>query len=217
MFDRNELATLVKTIQIQSQRDRKGQGIALATLFSGQVLACSILLHSGYYLMNARGVYWAIVSAILVLQPGLQQSANASAARIAANIIGAGTGLAVGILLGTDAWHVAMALVIVIFICEPLRLDFGLRTACVSTIIVMAAHGSESVLTMGIERCLSVIVGCVLAMVVQIAAERIRRKLGWLELLAPPPSSSPPAPARLPDVPKPNPVAAVGFQSRTEE
>jgi hypothetical protein len=218
MFDRKELATLVQTIQIQSQRERKGQGLALATLFAGQVLACSVLLHVSYYLVGAPGAYWAIISAILVLQPGLQQSVNASATRIAANIIGAGTGLAVGNLLGTETWQVALALIIVIYICEPLRLDFGLRTACVSAIIVMTGQGSESVLTKGIERCLSVVIGCMLALVIQIVADRIRLKLGWGKLLAPPPSSMPCAATTvMPVAPPPKPVVAPASGSQTEE
>jgi hypothetical protein len=214
MFDRRELAALAQTIQIQSQRERKGQGLALATLFSAQVLICAGVLHAGYHLAGANDVYWAIISAILVLQPGLLQSANASVTRIAANMIGAVTGLTISYALGTDGWHVAIALVVVIFICEPLRLDFGLRTACVSAIIVMTAHGGESVLLNGVERCLAVVIGCSLAMVVQLLAERVRQKLGWLKLLAPPPSAGSASPLPV-VIPTALPAAPQPSQSKT--
>jgi hypothetical protein len=191
MFDRRELAALAQTIQIQSPRERKGQDFAVAFLFAAQVIACAILLHIGYYLAGAESVYWAIISSILVLQPGLSQSINASATRIAANLIGALSGLLIGYFLGTESWHVIMAMVLVIFICDPLRLDFGLRTACVSAIIVMTSHGRENVLANGIERFLAVVIGCVLALGVQFVADSVRQKLGWQKMLAPPPSASP--------------------------
>ncbi|MDB5386225.1 MAG: rane protein [Planctomycetaceae bacterium] len=190
MFDRQELAALAQTIQIQSPRARKEQDFTLAVIFAAQVVVCAALLHFGYHLAGASGVYWAIISAILVLQPGLSQSLNASVIRIAANLIGAMIGLLVGYSLGTDGWHVVLAMVAVIFICEPLRLDFGLRTACVSAIIVMTAHGSESVLTNSVDRFIAVVVGCGLALVVQLLADRVRRRLGWHKLLAPPTSAA---------------------------
>lgn len=214
MFDRQELATLVQTIQIQSPRERKSQDFALAILFAGQVIVCAVLLHSGYYLFRAQGVYWAIISAILVLQPGFAQSVNASVTRIAANLIGALIGLVIGYSLGTGSWQVVSAMVIVIFICEPLRLDFGLRTACVSAIIVMTAHGSESVLTNSIERFLAVVVGCGLALVVQLLADRIREKLGWQKMLAPPPSAGAPT---LIGTPPPAAVMPTRSGPRAEE
>jgi uncharacterized membrane protein YccC len=191
MFDRRELAALAQTIQIQSPREREGQDFAVAFLFAAQVVACAILLHVGYYLTGAESVYWAIISSILVLQPGLSQSINASATRIAANLIGALTGLLIGYFLGTEAWHVIIAMVAVIFICEPLRLDFGLRTACVSAIIVMTSHVRENVLANGIERFLAVVIGCVLALGVQFVADSVSQKLGWQKMLAPSPTAPP--------------------------
>ena len=57
---------------------------------------------------------WAIVSAVLVLQPGLEQSYGASATRFVSNLIGALTGAAVDWLYGHGGVDVIVALVLVV-------------------------------------------------------------------------------------------------------
>lgn len=190
MLDRQELAELISKVQIQSPRQSKQRRLAIATLFAGQVIVCTLILQAAYFALRAPGVNWAIISAVLVLQPGIAQSLSASAVRIAANLIGAITGLLIGYSLGTGWPQILAGMVAVIFICEPLRLDYGLRTACVSVIIVMTANGGIDVLTASFDRFVAVVAGCGLALLVQLLADRIREQLGWGDLLAPPPTAT---------------------------
>ena len=171
IFHLHELAALRQLVQ--SPRPTRKQTLLVAAVFAAQVVACATVLHGAYHFAHAAGVNWAIVSAVLVLQPGIEQSIAASAVRIAANLIGALIGLFVGYTLGTGSGQVVLAMVIVVFICEPLRLDFGLRTACVSVIIVMTANVG-SVLSSSVERFGAVLIGCGLAVVVQLMTDRLR-------------------------------------------
>jgi uncharacterized membrane protein YgaE (UPF0421/DUF939 family) len=170
IFNRQESTALRQLVQ--SPRPTKKQTLLVAAVFAAQVIICSVLLHLGYRSAHAAGVNWAIISAVLVLQPGIGQSIAASAVRIAANLIGAVIGLIVGYAVGTGSWQVVLAMVIVVFICEPLRLDFGLRTACVSVIIVMTANGGN-VLTSSIQRFSAVLIGCGIAVVIQLLTDRL--------------------------------------------
>src|SRR5262249_4456664 len=120
---------------------------------------------------------WAIVSAVLVLQPGLEQSYGASATRFVSNLIGALTGAAVDKLHGHGPADVMVALVLVVGLCELLRLDQGLRSACASVIIVMMSVGDAVVAQATERRLLSVFIGCSTALAVYVVTEQLRKRL----------------------------------------
>jgi uncharacterized membrane protein YgaE (UPF0421/DUF939 family) len=63
---------------------------------------------------------------------------------------------------------VAVALVVVILLCELLRLDMGLRSACASLLIVTLSP-DPSLLHRGELRAVAVIVGCGIALLLQLA------------------------------------------------
>src|SRR6202035_3012665 len=93
MFDTNERLALLRLVLGQPRTPR--QAVAAAALFAAQAVACTVLLLWGYQLVRAPGAMWAIISALLVLQPGLVQSLSASIIRILANSVGAIVALAV--------------------------------------------------------------------------------------------------------------------------
>ncbi len=146
---------------------------ALAVVYIVQALFCTLLLFLIYRRANLVGEGWAVISAIIVLQPGLEASLAASIARICSNVIGAAVALTVGRFLGLEIWSVLVALVITATICELALLDMGLRAACVSVIIVMMLHEGPLV-SSGIERASAVIVGSVVAVLVQIVGSRVK-------------------------------------------
>ena len=166
---------------IQSPRRTTRQTLAIATIFAVQAVICTVVLMSGYAWFRAGAVNWAIVSAILVLQPGIEQSITASAIRIAANVIGAGVGLTIGSLFGQGVWQVPLAMVIVAYACEFLRLDLGMRSSCVSVVIVMLANEGR-IASSSVERLAAVLIGCLLAIALQIAVDRARQML-WSQTL----------------------------------
>ncbi len=173
-FDKTEYLALLR--RVQSERRTTRETLHEAALYALQVILCAILLLWGYSTFHAPSVMWAIVSAILVVQPGLEQSISTSAVRIAANLVGGAIGFAIGALLGTSAVPLLAALVITVFVCEILRLDLGLRTACVATLIVMTSPAGN-ISASSFERLSAVLIGCLTAVFIQLAMHLPRRLL----------------------------------------
>lgn len=149
--------------------------------FAGAAYALEAMICAGglmavYQWLRAEGQIWALVSALVVLQPGVQQSFEASAYRIFANLIGASAGFLCGWLLGVDVWHVVVGILITVAICLAFRLEQSLRTACVSVVIVMTTSDGH-VATTGIKRCIGVVIGSLLAVSVQLTVEAVARRM----------------------------------------
>jgi len=87
-------------------------------------------------------------------------------------------GFAIGEFFGTGPIPLPTAITATVIIAELLRLDLGLRTACVATVIVMTTSEGH-VATSSIERHCGVLIGCLVAVMVQMLAEALRRILGW--------------------------------------
>ena len=160
---------------VQSPRPLDRASALGAAIYALESVVCTAIVMYVYDRFDLGSAMWAVVSAVLVLQPGLEQSYGASATRFVSNLIGALTGAVVDRVHGHGAVDVMVALVLVVAFCELLRLDQGLRSACASVIIVMmggtlVAHATE-------RRVLAVVIGCITALVVRIAAERILRHL----------------------------------------
>jgi len=160
----------------------------LAASYGLQAIVASSILLLGLFFVDSLAVAWAIISAIIAIQPGLQQSLAASLTRIVANIVGALVGLALGEVLGIGPWQVLVGIVIVVVLCQFLRLEDGLRIACIAVVIVLSIQAT-SVVHSAIERSLTVITGCIVGTMVQYTAERISQRLGLHDVLfqKPPP------------------------------
>jgi uncharacterized membrane protein YgaE (UPF0421/DUF939 family) len=181
---------------IRSQPRPTGESVRTAAMYAAQVLVTVGLLLIAYRFLDAKAVMWALVSAVLVVQPVFVQSIATSVVRVAANTVGGLVGILMAHFFGDGVWQMLVALVIVIAVCERLRLDLGLRTACVSLIIIMMSHGN-GVFSTGTQRLGAVVVGCVSALIVQMIFEAVRQRLarkgvGWATdpEMAPPSSQS---------------------------
>jgi uncharacterized membrane protein YgaE (UPF0421/DUF939 family) len=163
--------------------------LQVASLFSLQAAVCIVVLEAGYGMTHVEGRLWAVISAILALQPGFQQSVVTSVLRIVANTIGASVALLVGCLpgLGPAEVRIILSIVIVVFICELSRLDQALRTACVAVIIVLTVGGTSHYLVgSGAERFFATVVGCGFAMIVQLVTDMIREKIAGHKVVVEP-------------------------------
>ena len=100
----------------------------------------------------------------------MHKSRAASFVRVLANLIGVGTGVIVSMIFphGPAAVAVSLSLVVVILLCELLRLDLGLRSACASLLIVTLSTDA-ALLRRGEQRAVAVIVGCGIALLLQLA------------------------------------------------
>jgi uncharacterized membrane protein YccC len=164
---------------LQSDRASNRETMQTAALYAGQVILAVSLLMEGYRLWSNLSPLWAVVSAILVVQPATEQSIATSVIRIAANTVGGFAGILVAYFLGDGIWQFLLALIVVVFICEMFKFDLALRTACVSVAVIMLRSESGKVATTGSERLIGVIIGCVTALGIQLLAERVRKWLGW--------------------------------------
>ena len=168
---------------IQADRPSNRETFRMAILYASQVIVASVLLLEGFKWWKSSAGIWAVVSAALVIQPALQQAILASAVRIAANMIGGIVGILIGEFWGNSVGQFLIAVVIVVLICEYLRLDLGLRTAVVSVAVIMLKTDARVVST-GWERLVAVIVGCLMGLCIQLVAEAVRKRLGWNESAA---------------------------------
>ncbi len=176
MLEPHERLAILRLIQVDRPNNR--QSLQTAALYAAQVVLASALLMEGYHVYGSPAGLWAVISAALVVQPAMEQSIAASAVRIAANTVGGAAGMLVGYLLGDGIWQFLLALVLVVFICNLLKLDLGLRTTCVSVAVIMI-RSQGHVVTTSRERLVAVVIGCVTALLVQLLAEAVRKKLGW--------------------------------------
>ena len=150
--------------------------VIFSALYIAQAVVCILALKGLYAATGWLGGIWAIISAVLALQPGTRQSLATSILRILANTVGAGVAYLVGRFLGDGLWQLLTAIGLVVIVCESLRLDPALRTACVAVIIVLTANNGH-VATSSLERFSSVLIGCGMALAVQVVTDIARHLL----------------------------------------
>ncbi len=157
-----------------------------AALYAAQAVVSVLLLKLLFGSLHLRAVIWAIISAILALQPGWSQSVVTSVIRILATTVGASVALAVSMVPVRTELQLVFSLVVVVFVCELLRLDLALRTACVAAVIVLT-QGEGHILSTGFDRFFATITGCLMALIIQLITDfviaRIRGKHVPVELL----------------------------------
>jgi uncharacterized membrane protein YgaE (UPF0421/DUF939 family) len=151
------------------------KSLTSATWFALEAAACCIILYTTYHFAHSPGVGWAIVSSLLVLIPDVKQSVATALARVSANVVGALTGLAVAKLWNEQPPAIILAIVLTSYACHILRLDLGLRTACVAVVIIMTAHPGEVVMS-SFERFVAVITGCGVGVIVQLLVLAIQSR-----------------------------------------
>jgi uncharacterized membrane protein YgaE (UPF0421/DUF939 family) len=118
---------------------------------------------------------WAVVSAVVVIQPEVHASVGSAALRVVANVVGAGVGATAGAVLGAHpVAALCSGMVAVAILCRALRIDAAARSASVTVAIVLL-RGPESVLGSSEMRVLGVLAGCAVALAVTVAAARIER------------------------------------------
>jgi uncharacterized membrane protein YccC len=113
---------------------------------------------------------WAVISAILVLQPDPAATRRSTSVRFVATLIGGASAVgAVALGLGTMA-GLGLALVITCTVCAALDLEEGLRAACVSAAVLLIQPGPNQPeveeLKLALARILAVLGGGAVALVV---------------------------------------------------
>jgi uncharacterized membrane protein YgaE (UPF0421/DUF939 family) len=155
----------------ERQEERK---LTVSLVQGIEAVACTFLLICGFAFAGRPGAIWALVSAVIVLRPGFQESFHASRARVAANLVGALVGVAVGSTMGSQPAAIALALFLVILMCHWQPLQVGVRSACSGVVIVMMHEGH--IRESGFERFLAVVIGCCVALIIGFLGDRLYRR-----------------------------------------
>ena len=110
--------------------------------------------------------YWAVISAVIVIQPDVDETLRASRGRLVGTVIGAAVGGVFIALFGAQVWSFGIAVPAVILICASLGLMESHKLACVSAAIVMTIGHPESSWIFAFHRFLEVSIGIAVALLV---------------------------------------------------
>ncbi len=142
-----------------------------ALLFSLRAAVAAGLSFVCYRATHLPGLSWAPVSAVLVMEPTLRPSLQASLVRFAANVTGAVCGMAVSVSLGPTPFAIVAGVLATGTVCHYARLDDGRRPAYVAMMIVLLNTGGGSVINESADRLAAVVTGCLVALLVSFAFE----------------------------------------------
>lgn len=120
-----------------------------------------------YQALNLPEGYWAVISAVIVMETSVQDSLRLSWFRFAGTAIGAIMGLIWILLLGSTPWSVGIAILITTVICSVLNLPESYRLASVTAAIVILASHTHPV-SFAFQRFTDVSVGILIALLVSI-------------------------------------------------
>jgi uncharacterized membrane protein YccC len=126
---------------------------------SVRILAACGLAYGASKLIGLREEYWALVTAVVVTQPGLLETLSASRDRVLGTLIGAFVGLAV---IAAGQWGASTLLLFWVAIV-PLSIlaaiKHSLRMGCVTLIIVVLVPATGNPFARPFERIVEILVG----------------------------------------------------------
>jgi uncharacterized membrane protein YccC len=131
-----------------------------------RILTACGLAYGASKLIGLGEEFWALVTAVVVTQPGLHETLSASRDRVLGTMIGALAGLAV---IAAGQWGassfalfwVAMVPLSILTAMKP-----SLRMCCVTLVIVVLVPAEGSPFARPFERIIEILVGCVASIVV---------------------------------------------------
>lgn len=131
-------------------------------------VAAMASLYASRFLKLPDG-FWAVISAIFVVQPNLHASLRTSASRLAGTAIGAVAGGIFAALLGIHVWSFGIAVMAAILICALLNHWESYHFAGITVAIVMLASNNVSHWTVALDRFLELSLGIVIALTIEFA------------------------------------------------
>lgn len=144
-------------------------------LYLAKCLTGSTLVFLAAHFLHYSNISWCIISVLLVLTPDSKEARPLAVTRIKANLIAAATCLLCLLVQPAGYLMVSVAFVLTIGLCYLFRIMAGSRSALAAVVIIMlhspdSAH-AEFWLT-SLERMVSVLVGCLLALGITFAFHR---------------------------------------------
>lgn len=132
------------------------------------VAKCLIGTIIGFLIYRAypEGGAWSLVSILLVLSPEGKDAVTLAEVRIKANLVGAGTGLLLFFIHPPALIMICLGVIIVLVICEFLKLQVATRSALASVIIICIHQSGQYFYQVALERAAGVIGGCLIALLI---------------------------------------------------
>jgi uncharacterized membrane protein YgaE (UPF0421/DUF939 family) len=135
-----------------------------AIIFSAKAAVAAVIAALCYKFFQLPGAPWvAAVSAVLVTQPDLHSSFQASFMRVVANLAGAFGGALLLAAIGQPITAMAIGVMLTGLLCYLLKQDDALRPAFVAVIIVTLIGGGNEWHSSR-DRVAGVVIGCVCAL-----------------------------------------------------
>jgi len=135
-------------------------------IYAAKCATGSLAIFSIASLINFTDLSWCLISVILVLSPDAKDSVALAVTRIKANIVGAGVGVLCMLIYQPNMWMISLALVITLSLCYLFKLDAGIRSALAASIIIMLHQEGRHLWDAALERIVSVLAGCLLALII---------------------------------------------------
>jgi uncharacterized membrane protein YccC len=134
---------------------------------AGRTAVAAILTQLVVTLLGLTQGYWAVITAIIVMQANLGGSIRAGWFRLAGTAVGALTGALAASCFGNHSLvALGLALLVTLSVCTLLpRLRQSSRVAGITVaIVILAGHPDDSALTLGLSRFVEIALGIVMAL-----------------------------------------------------
>ncbi len=135
-------------------------------VYAAKCITGSLIVFSISSLINYNDFGWALISVMLVLSPDGKDAVPLAITRIKANVVGAAVAVLCLLVSPENMWSMSVAIAITLSFCYLLKLDAGIRSALAACIIIMMHNEGKHSWGTALERIISVLGGCVLALVI---------------------------------------------------
>lgn len=135
-------------------------------IYASKCLIGLLICYFFYWAFPQYRFYWSIISVLLVISPDDMECRALPIARIKANIIGSLVGLILFIIHAPNLLMMALGVILTLLICERFTLGAATRSALAALIIVLIQEQSDLSWISALERMISVVLGCVVALLI---------------------------------------------------
>lgn len=135
-----------------------------------------------YSLLPEYRFYWSMVSVLLVISPDDLDCRKLPIDRMKANIAGSLVGLVLFLIHPPNLLMMCIGTVLTIVICYIIKLGAATRSALAALIIVLVQELTDSSWLSAFERMISVVLGCLVALLVTIVFEYTLAKIKKLKI-----------------------------------
>ncbi|MGE4535996.1 MAG: aromatic acid exporter family protein [Desulfovibrio sp.] len=143
----------------------------LGVRHAGRTAVAAVVTQLVVTVLNLPQGYWAVITAVIVMQANIGGSIRAAWARL----LGTGVGAVMGIVAvhgGGSSWPaLGMAVFATLMVCTavPFLRESSRVGGITAVIVLLAGHGDVSALTLGLDRFFEIAVGIITALAVSLS------------------------------------------------